>query len=323
MPRLTNPQLSPDGRQILYELAAADWKADKRVSHVWRVGVDGSGTVQMTDGAGEQGARWSPDGQTIVYVGKRTGEEAQIYQMSNSGGEGRPLTRHASSVSRLSWAPDGRDLFFVAPDPKTPEELQRDRPKRRVRLRRNFRQLPRKFNWRPRGNAADDGRFQSRISAHRTARRSCSTTRRILLGSRARRSLAHVSDRSNATDEERRSENGAGLPDNSRSSSLRRPTNSSTRTTARFSSSRRRQPGHVVSRPATVHVEKARPVVEGRQVDRLAGEHGHARDLRDAILWRSLHQLTDGKHALTGWSMDSGRQVFTLEEPTNPATCGC
>jgi len=126
VPRLTDPQLSPDGRQILYELAAADWKADKRVSHVWRVGVDGSGTVQMTDGPGEQGARWSPDGQTIVYVGKRTGEEAQIYQMSNSGGEGRPLTHHASSVSRLSWSPDGRDLFFVAPDPKTPEELQRE-----------------------------------------------------------------------------------------------------------------------------------------------------------------------------------------------------
>ena len=58
VPRLTDPQLSADGRQIVYELAEADWKANKRVSHVWRVGVDGAGLVRMTSGLGEQGARW-------------------------------------------------------------------------------------------------------------------------------------------------------------------------------------------------------------------------------------------------------------------------
>src|SRR5438128_1049460 len=31
VPRLTEPQLSPDGRQVIYQLAEADWKANKRV----------------------------------------------------------------------------------------------------------------------------------------------------------------------------------------------------------------------------------------------------------------------------------------------------
>src|SRR4249919_175369 len=70
VPRLTDPQLSPDGSQIAYELAEADWKANKRVSHVWRVGADGSGLVRMTSGAGEQGARWSPEGGAIAFYGK-------------------------------------------------------------------------------------------------------------------------------------------------------------------------------------------------------------------------------------------------------------
>src|SRR5689334_1771436 len=58
VPRLTDPQLSPDGRQIVYDLAEADWKVDKRVHHIWRINADGSGLLRLTSGAGEQGARW-------------------------------------------------------------------------------------------------------------------------------------------------------------------------------------------------------------------------------------------------------------------------
>src|SRR5437899_5437130 len=84
VPRLTDPQLSPDGRQVIYQLAEADWKTNKRVSHIWRVGVDGSGLVRMTSGMGEQSARWSPDGAAIAFAGKRaTGDEAQVYVIPN------------------------------------------------------------------------------------------------------------------------------------------------------------------------------------------------------------------------------------------------
>src|SRR5438270_8754241 len=111
VPRLTDPQLSPDGRQLVYELAEADWKANKRVSHIWRIGVDGSGLVRMTSGMGEQSARWSPDGGSIAFAGKRaTGDEAQVYIISNGGGEAKAITHHATSVSRLTWAPDGKTI---------------------------------------------------------------------------------------------------------------------------------------------------------------------------------------------------------------------
>jgi len=104
VPRLTDPQLSPDGRQIVYELAEADWKADKRVSHIWRVGADGSGLVRMTSGAGEQGARWSPDGSGVAFYARRGGDaEAQVYLIPNGGGEAKAVTHHATSVSHVSW----------------------------------------------------------------------------------------------------------------------------------------------------------------------------------------------------------------------------
>src|SRR5271168_3863788 len=101
VPQISDPQLSPDGRQILYVLAQSDWKANKRVSHIWKTKTDGSGLIQLTTGAdGETGPRWSPDGQTIAFVAKRGSAEAnQIYLLSNAGGEARALTSHATAVS--------------------------------------------------------------------------------------------------------------------------------------------------------------------------------------------------------------------------------
>ena len=130
VPRLSGPQLSPDGRQLVYELAEADWKADKRVSHVWRIDVDGTNLVRMTGGLGEQGARWSPDGRAIAFYAKRANdEEAQVYVISNSGGEARVVTHHPTSVSRLSWSPDGKRIYFVAPDPRPDEAKAREKAK--------------------------------------------------------------------------------------------------------------------------------------------------------------------------------------------------
>ena len=37
VPRLADPQLSPDGREVIYTLGEADWKSGRRISHVWRV----------------------------------------------------------------------------------------------------------------------------------------------------------------------------------------------------------------------------------------------------------------------------------------------
>src|SRR5688500_10701459 len=61
VPRLADPQLSPDGAQILYTLSEASWKENRRITHVHRVNADGTGARQMTNGAaGESSPRWSP-----------------------------------------------------------------------------------------------------------------------------------------------------------------------------------------------------------------------------------------------------------------------
>ena len=63
VPRLSDPSISPDGRQIAFVRSDADWGLNKRVTHIWRTASDGTGLQQLTWGVnGESSPRWSPDG---------------------------------------------------------------------------------------------------------------------------------------------------------------------------------------------------------------------------------------------------------------------
>jgi dipeptidyl aminopeptidase/acylaminoacyl peptidase len=143
VPRISDPQISPDGKQIVYVRSTADWKANRRVTHIWRVDVSGSGApVQFThgDGEGETSPRWSPDGTQIAFLARRPEGEAkrdsdapapktQVFVMDVAGGEARPVTKHPTSASQIAWALDGAAIYFVADDEKSDEEKKREKTK--------------------------------------------------------------------------------------------------------------------------------------------------------------------------------------------------
>jgi dipeptidyl aminopeptidase/acylaminoacyl peptidase len=132
MPQVADPELSPDGRQILYVESKADWKANRRIGHIWRVNADGSGLMQMTVGDGENSPRWSPDGKTIAFIARRGAEPeagSQVFLIPAGGGEARPLTTHVTAVSDIAWSPDKALIYFRATDPKPEEQKAREKSK--------------------------------------------------------------------------------------------------------------------------------------------------------------------------------------------------
>jgi dipeptidyl aminopeptidase/acylaminoacyl peptidase len=128
-PVIGDPQMSPDGKQILFTIDKGDWKANRRIGHIYRINVDGTGQVQLTFGdRGEGSPRWSPDGKSIAFTTRRDPDaNNQIYLLSAEGGEARRLTNHPTAPGNINWAPDGKTIYFVAADAKSAEEKERDR----------------------------------------------------------------------------------------------------------------------------------------------------------------------------------------------------
>jgi len=120
--RVSSPQLSPDGKQILFTIVEANWEKNKSISHIWRVDTDSEGLVQMTNGTdGESGGIWSPDGKYISFITKRN-KESQIFLLNNSGGEAIEFTEHKGGVNMHMWSPCGKKIYFTATEPLDAEE---------------------------------------------------------------------------------------------------------------------------------------------------------------------------------------------------------
>ncbi len=137
VPSLSDPQISPDGEQVLYVRSDADWELNRTVGHIWRIAVDEGDPLQLTAGReGQSSPRWSPDGTWIAFLAEREdeadgeGEEnetvRQIHLLNTAGGEALPLTDHPTSIASIQWSPDGVHIYYLATDEKTAEQKRRD-----------------------------------------------------------------------------------------------------------------------------------------------------------------------------------------------------
>jgi Tol biopolymer transport system component len=95
IPRVADPQLSPDGRAITFVLTTPDWPANRRVAHLWRINADGSGLRRLSNEPGPPpNARWSPDNSSIAFL-----SGGSVFIMPAAGG----MPRQASKRTGVAW----------------------------------------------------------------------------------------------------------------------------------------------------------------------------------------------------------------------------
>src|SRR5688572_24163721 len=67
--RVGDPQLSPDGRTVAFTVGTVDKAANRTLTQIYTVRLDGSNLKQITSGtASNSSPRWSPDGERIAYI---------------------------------------------------------------------------------------------------------------------------------------------------------------------------------------------------------------------------------------------------------------
>ncbi len=106
-----DPQISPDGKQIVYTRRWIDKVNDKWESALWVMDADGSRQRFLVKGSS---ARWSPDGTRIAYTAEGEPRGPQIWVRWMDGTENATQITHAERApGSIAWAPDGKSIGFT------------------------------------------------------------------------------------------------------------------------------------------------------------------------------------------------------------------
>ena len=129
-------RISPDGRRVAYIVSSISFQDNAYVPALYVVDADG-GTPQRL-GQGTRLAnrpvprpqlRWSPDGTTLSVLAL-VADVPQVVLLDARGGasgEARQATFGKTGVASYAWAPDGRRIAYVAPDPPATDDERRRR----------------------------------------------------------------------------------------------------------------------------------------------------------------------------------------------------
>ncbi len=104
--------LHPDGTGVAFVLTSMDLEEDRYVRRIWS--WDGTETRPLTSGSMDTSPRWSPDGATLAFLRKGTGDKdrPQVALLPTGGGEAEVVTSFELGVSALEWSPDGSSLLL-------------------------------------------------------------------------------------------------------------------------------------------------------------------------------------------------------------------
>jgi dipeptidyl aminopeptidase/acylaminoacyl peptidase len=112
-----DPQISPDGKQIVYTRSHIDKVNDRWESELWLVDPDGTRNRFLVKGSSPT---WSPDGTRIAYVAAAESPKgAQIFvRYMDAEGATIQVTRLTEGPNSVKWSPDGKWLGFSKFVPK-------------------------------------------------------------------------------------------------------------------------------------------------------------------------------------------------------------
>jgi dipeptidyl aminopeptidase/acylaminoacyl peptidase len=104
-----DPQISPNGAEIVYARRWINKMEDKWESALWIMNADGSRQRFMVEGGSP---RWSPDGTRLAYIAPADGKAQIFVRWMDAEGATSQVTRLTESPGSLAWSPDGNWLSF-------------------------------------------------------------------------------------------------------------------------------------------------------------------------------------------------------------------
>jgi dipeptidyl aminopeptidase/acylaminoacyl peptidase len=106
--RVSDPQVSPDGRLVVYAQRETDLDANRGRTDLWLVDLEpGAKPRRLTQhSANDTHPRWSVDGDNIYFLSARTGSQ-QVWRLPLAGGEAVQITDYPLEVKTFKFSDDG------------------------------------------------------------------------------------------------------------------------------------------------------------------------------------------------------------------------